>query len=338
MLWRHGVDLKQIEAFRAVARHGGFTRAARVLDIGQPSLTRSVARLEATLGFALFRRGSGAARLTTEGEAFLREVDRAFTGLDRLRLAARDIRDFGTGRLRLACLTAAASGLMPRTLRRFSALFPEVTFSLQARPSSMVYDWVATRHCDLGLAAPRSGFPAVLEEPLLCLPGVVALPRGHRLGRLRRALTPHDLAGEPFLSLALEDGTRHAADDAFRAAGVPLRMRVETPYGATICAMVAEGLGVALINPLVAEDHAGLPISFRRFAVPVPFRSNLLLPRETGGDRLSEAFARLLREEAAAVGARWAHLPGAARLSPGAARLGSDAARLGSDAARLSPG
>jgi DNA-binding transcriptional LysR family regulator len=293
-----GLEPRQIEVFRAIARHGGFSRAARVLGIGQPSLTRSIARLEASLGFALFLRGQGAARLTPEGAAFLREVDRSFIGLDRLRVAAEDIRNFGTGRLRIACLTALASGLLPRALRRFMAQFPEATVSFQVRPSSTVYEWVATQRCEFGLAAPRSGFAAVEEETLLALPGVLVVPRGHRLGRLRRAARPEDLARENFLALALEEGARHATDDAFQAAGLVPRMRLETQYGATLCAMVAAGLGVAVVNPVVAEDHATLPLTIRPFAPDVMFTSRLLRPRGATRDRLAEAFAAVLREEA----------------------------------------
>ncbi|MBL6456550.1 LysR family transcriptional regulator [Belnapia sp. T6] len=292
------MELKQIEVFRAIARHGGFSRAARALGIGQPSLTRSIARLEASLGFALFLRGQGAARLTPEGAAFLREVDRAFIGLDRLRIAAEDIRNFGSGRLRVACLTALSSGLLPRTLRRFLREFPEATVSLQVRPSSTIYEWVATQRCDIGIAAPRTGFAAVEEEVLLALPGVLVVPRGHRLARLRRPAGPADLAGEDFLASALEDGARHATDDAFGAAGLVPRMRLETQYGATLCAMVAAGLGVAVVNPVVAEDHAVLPLVTKPFAPEVLFTSRLLRPRGSMRDRLAEAFATLLREEA----------------------------------------
>ena len=134
------MDLKQIDVFRAVAQHGGFSRAARALGVGQPSVTRSIARLEADLAFALFTRGQGAARLTPEGEAFLREVARSFAGLERLRSAAQDIRNFGNGRLRVACLVAMSSGVMPRALRRFLDNFPEATVSLQVRPSTTVYE------------------------------------------------------------------------------------------------------------------------------------------------------------------------------------------------------
>jgi DNA-binding transcriptional LysR family regulator len=293
------MELKQVEAFRAVARHGGFSRAARALDVTQPSLTRSVARLEETVGFALFLRGHGAARLTPEGDAFLREVERAFTGLERLRVAAQDIRHFGTGRLRVACLPAVGAGFMPRAIKRFVARFPEATISLQVRPSATVYEWVASQRCDVGVAAPRPGFAAVEEEALLDMPGVLVMPRGHRLAKLRRTLTPEDVAGEPFLASSPEDGPRHAADEAFASLGLKPRMRVETQFGNTLCALVAEGLGVAVVNPVVARDHARLPIVARPFLPEVRFTSRLLRARSSPVDRLAEAFMAVLREEAA---------------------------------------
>jgi DNA-binding transcriptional LysR family regulator len=298
-----GMDLKQVEAFHAVARHGGFSRAARALDIGQPSLTRSVARLEAAIGFPLFLRGHGAARLTAEGEAFLREVERAFSGLERLRIAAQDIRNFGTGRLRLVCLPALAGSLMSDALARFLHGRPSATVALQVRPSTTGYEWVATRQADLGLVAPRSGFPAVEEQPFITLAGVLVVPRGHRLARRRTPIGPRDIAEEPLLALALEDGTRHASEEALRAAGVEPRIRLETQNSATLCQLVAAGLGVAIVNPLVAADQArGLPIVALPFAPTVSFRYLLLRPRGGGRDRLAEAFAADLLAHARRTG------------------------------------
>lgn len=300
------MDLHQIEAFRAVAQHGGFSRAARAMDVGQPSLTRSVARLEAAIGFPLFLRGQGAARLTPEGDAFLREVERAFTGLDRLRVAAQDICNFGTGRLRVACLQSLSGGLMAEALSRFLRDRPEATVSFQVRPSTTIYEWMATRQADLALVAPRAGYPAVEQEEFLSVPGVLIVPRGHRLARLRRPVEPRDIADDPFLALALEDGMRHMAEEIFRRSGITPRLRIETPYSATLCRLVAEGLGVALVNPLVAADDArGLAITVLPFRPIVPFRYLMLRPAGGMRDRLSDAFATELQAVAKKAMERW---------------------------------
>jgi DNA-binding transcriptional LysR family regulator len=164
--------------------------------------------------------------------------------------------------------------------------------SLQVRPSTTVYEWVATRQADLGLAAPRSGFPAVEEAEFLNLPGVLIVRSGHRLARRRGVVGPREIAEEPFLALALEDGTRHSSEAVFRTAGVEPRIRLETQNSATLCRLVASGLGVAIVNPLVAADEArGLPIVALPFEPAVRFRYLLLRQRGGGRDRIAETFA-----------------------------------------------
>jgi DNA-binding transcriptional LysR family regulator len=293
------MDMRQIEAFRAVARAGGFSRAARVLHIGQPSLTRSVARLEAALGFQLFSRGQGAARLTVEGEAFLREIEISFSGLDRLRVAAQDIRSFGTGRLRVACIPALSGRFMAEALRQFMQRHPAVSVALQVRPSSTVYEWVAAQQVDLGIATQRAGFSGVEDEPLLSVDAVMLAARGHRFARLRRAVVPADLAGETFLALAQNDAARQAADAAFRAAGVSPRIRLETGNSATLCALVAAGLGVALVNPRVMADHQALSIVSRPFQPAISFDYRLLQSAALPSNRLTRELAAILKATAA---------------------------------------
>ena len=89
--WSIVTNPAHIDLFRAVMRHDGMTRAAEALGIGQPHVSRAIAQLEADLGFPLFVRGHGSALPTREGEAFSREVERTYAGLDQLRQAGRQM-------------------------------------------------------------------------------------------------------------------------------------------------------------------------------------------------------------------------------------------------------
>jgi DNA-binding transcriptional LysR family regulator len=294
-------SVAQVEAFRAVARHGGFGRAAEALGMTQPALSRAVARLEREVGFPLFRRGPGAARLTAEGATLLQEVERAFAGLDGLRQVAEDIRIAGTGRLRVACNIGSSLGLVPRAARVLLARYPDASLSIQARPSSQVYDWVASGQSDLGIATPRAGRGGVEDTLLISLPGCVALPRGHRLGSRRGPLSPQDLATENLLMLASEDASRQTTEAAFTTAGIRPRVACEAQNASVLCAMVAQGVGVAVVNPLVVGDLPGLPIVTRRFLPDIPFELRLLQPHGREESRLAEAFAEALRADVAEI-------------------------------------
>ena len=146
-----------IDLFRAVIRHGGMTRAAAALGIGQPHVSRAIAQLEADLGFLLFVRGHGSALPTEEGEAFSREVERTYAGLDHLRQAACQIRELGIGPLRVACQPSLAARMVPRAIRRLSSACPGVRVSLHVPSPDTIWSWASTGQCDIGLVRPRSG-------------------------------------------------------------------------------------------------------------------------------------------------------------------------------------
>lgn len=291
------MEARQIEAFRAAATHSGFTRGAIALGISQPSLTRSIARLEENVGFKLFERGRGSARLTPEGHAFLREVERRFVALEQLRVVAHDICAYGTGRLAIACMHVANS-IIPGSMQRFTRNYPEVMVSLQSRPSDTVYELVAGQRCELGFAQPQEGYPSIHEEPFISPDGVVMLPARHRLARLSRPLAPEDLANEPFISLAPDDPTRKQIDSLFQTAGIERRLHIETQYAGTICALVGKGVGVSIVNPIVAVEYAHLPIKLQAFEPKIRFESVLLWSKAQPLSNLAQTFAEMMLQEA----------------------------------------
>src|SRR3954469_4187254 len=96
------MNFRQLEIFRAVMISGSASRAAELLGITQPAVSRAVSDLEESLGFGLYDRVRGRLVPTPEGQLFFRDVSNSFVGLDRLRASAAQIRDFGSGSLRIA--------------------------------------------------------------------------------------------------------------------------------------------------------------------------------------------------------------------------------------------
>lgn len=288
------MKFKEIQAFRAVMRSGSMTAAAAELYTSQPNVSRLISQLEMATGLALFTRHAGRLAPTEEALAFLHEVDRAFVGLDALKDAARNIRHFGKGRLRIATVPSLAMTILPLVLQRFHADHPEVTVAMDTGSTQLVAEWVGSRVCDLGLVSYLPPTAVTEAQPVCDLPGCCVLPPGHRLAG-KAFVTPADLAGESFISMAHGDGLRAAVDAAF--AGDDRRvMHFETPYGATICQMVGLGLGVGIVNPLVARSYLHTGILVRPFVPRVPFVSYLLLARNRAHNTLVERFTALTAE------------------------------------------
>ncbi|KZY43684.1 LysR family transcriptional regulator, partial [Roseovarius sp. HI0049] len=250
------MNLRQIEVFRAVVTSGTTSRAAEVLRISQPSVSKTIQDLERSIGFPLFDRVKGRLRPTAEGQLFFREVEHAFAGLAHLRGAAARIRDFGSGELRVGSLSALSTNVMPHALSALVSKNPGIAITFQAQMSSVVRDHVASGQFDVGVVSDEIDKTGVEIRPFARFRAWLAMPDGHPL-EAREVIRPVDLVNHPFIALSPEDTTRQQAETALAAEDVKLSIILETPYATTICAMVAAGLGVGLVDPLTANLFQG---------------------------------------------------------------------------------
>ncbi len=271
------MNLRDIDVFNAIMTSGGAGAAADLLDTSQPAVSRSLAKLEAELGFNLFERIRGRLVPTREGQLFHAEVRANLVGLDRLKLRAAQIKEVGAGTIRVASLSALGHGLVPRAITAFSRKHPQVRISYQVRTSNVVRDLVASGSFDVGLAADEIDTNGVLHSVFTTPRAVCVMPKNHRLAG-RSVIMPADIEGEGFLALAPEDTVRLAMDRIFAEHGVQPRILVETPYGVTIAILAAQGLGLGLVNPFIIADRMIKGIAVRPFEPAVHFRALLLKP------------------------------------------------------------
>jgi DNA-binding transcriptional LysR family regulator len=271
------------------------TKAAAALGIGQPHVSRAIAQLETDLGFLLFLRGHGSAVPTREGEAFARAVEQTYAGIDNLRHIARQIRELGTAPLRVACQPSLAARLLPRAIRLFCAECPGARIGVHVPSPDTIWSWASSGQCDLGLVRPRSGHAGVISEPFLTVDAVCALPRQHALAR-NRTISVEDLAGAPLI--AGGPGVfQQMIEETFVRAGIEPHFVLMAQYTAARCGLVAEGLGIAIVDPIPARELTGLPIVLRPFRPSLPIETMLIRPAGRPPSNLTERLINLLNAE-----------------------------------------
>lgn len=292
---RFTMNIRQIEVFHAVMTNATASRAAEVLRISQPAVSKAIQELERGIGFSLFRRERGRMFPTAEAHIFFKEVEGSFSGLTKLKSAAARIRDFGSGEIKVASLSALSTNVLPRALRGFQTKHPNVAITFQAQLSSTVKDLVASGQVDVGLAADEIGTEGVDVRPFARYRAAIAVPQGHRLAD-REELAPEDIDGEPFIALSPEDTTRRAAEAIFMDRAVKPKVVLETPYSTTICAMVQAGLGIGMVNPMTAEPYLALGLRIRPFRPAIYFRTLLVMPTDRYPSRIvSDFITELMR-------------------------------------------
>lgn len=185
-----------------------------------------------------------------------------------------------------------AGGLLTRIVASFKADYPDVMVSIHSGTATAVHNWVSSGLCDAGLAMLYNDASGIEVEAVLQTSCVAVLPKNHRLA-VAEHLRPEDFRGEHFISFSSGGQLRDRIDQLFQAAGVERKIVAETDLGASVCALVAAGLGVSLINPLAAEEESRMSgIVVKPFSPALPVTMALVYPPFKRRSKLVEAFER----------------------------------------------
>ncbi|WGF90323.1 LysR substrate-binding domain-containing protein [Marinivivus vitaminiproducens] len=264
------VNVRQIEALRAVVETGTVSRAALRLRISQPAVTKIIQNLEYETKLILFERRKGGLAPTVECMMLYDEMESVYRGIMRLDRFADDIRMTRHGTMRLGVMPALSAGFIQDVLDGIYPAESAIQVSVHARSSPKIVEWVVRGHLDVGLTSKPVDHPEIATRTLCMTDLVCIMPRGHALAR-RNVIEPDDLADQSFIAFTRDVELRQDLDRLFDQRGIARHIRFEAPMAPTVCAFVARGLGVSVI----ARAYLGIMAE----TVEVrPFVSDLVMP------------------------------------------------------------
>lgn len=256
-----------LRQFVAAGREEHMTRAAELLGIPQPTLSRSIARLEAELGVPLFTRPGRSVKLTRHGRYLLESSERVLltlaASLERLTGEA----DPARGRVALGFLHTFGGEIVPRLMRDFRASHPAVRFALVQDGSQRLLARLRDGELDLCLTSPLPPGPDVLARALAEQRIDLFVPAGHRLAGQRDGMPLAEAAAEDFIVMEPGYGLRTITDAMCRAAGFEPRVTFEGEEADTARGLVGAGLGVSLL-PATASSLADPSVVPVRITAP----------------------------------------------------------------------
>lgn len=255
------MELYQLAYFLEIARQKNFTRAAERLRIAQPALSQQMKNLESELGAPLFVRGRRETRLTPAGEALLPRAEGLLAQAEAARHAVAEVAELRGGRLVVATIPSVSACWLPRLLHRFRKLHPRVEMRLIEQSSEGVAELVETHQAELGFLQLPVGGDRCVQRTVLTERFVVLLPKSHPLARSRK-IRLKELSADSFVFY--KGRARDTALSACREAGFEPRVACESGELETVRALVAAGLGIAIVPQLGTLD---MPRTIR--AVPL---------------------------------------------------------------------
>ena len=248
--------IRQLKAYQAIVSTGSATAAAELLSLTQPAVSRSLAALEANLGFQLFDRRGRHLVHSDKGRRFYRMIESTLTGLDALPDIVEDIRLERGSPLRVSAIGPLLfSELVPSALAEFQSAHPDLRLEVSWVDRLDIEDWVVNQNVDLGLTLMPVDHPLLDAHEFVSVNAVALLPAGHALSA-KPEVGPSDFRGERLIIPARKTRLRQLADKCMLEAKHPLPIAIETSTAIASCHLVAAGLGVGISDPF---SVTGLP-------------------------------------------------------------------------------
>ncbi|MEA2776417.1 MAG: LysR family transcriptional regulator, hca operon transcriptional activator [Acetobacteraceae bacterium] len=218
------MELRHLRYFVAIAEEGSFTQAAeKRLHTAQPSLSRQIRDLEATLGLQLIIRNPRGMELTPAGQVFLDHARTILAQVETAIDAARRVAGPAKASFTVGFLTGHEIGWLPKVLEILREELERTELIIHSASSPDLMQALIHRTMDVAFLRPdrtvaELEFRHLVEEDLFAL-----LPAGHRLVKCK-AIRAEDLRGETFISFSATYSPvlRHVIDDYLMRSGVHL--------------------------------------------------------------------------------------------------------------------
>lgn len=258
------MQVQELQWFAALVEDPNVTRTAARLHISQPALSRSLRRLEASVGVPLFDRVGRSLAPNEHGHALAEHVRRALTEFETGISAVRRAADPEAGETRLAFLHTLGVWLVPELISAYRAQHPGARFRLSQAGSTTLVDGLLEGRHDLVLTGMEVSDERLVWRALFRERLRLAVPPAHPLATRRRVRLA-EVAKDPFIVVKAGYGLRGITDALCAQAGFAPNVAFEGEDVETLRGLVAAGLGVALL-----PERSGRPSAAPMLAVSDP--------------------------------------------------------------------
>ncbi len=259
--------LRHIEVFHAIMRTGSLSKAAELLCVSQPAVSKVLAHAERSAGLTFFNRVHGRLQPTREAELLFSETQKLQANLDSIRDLARNLALQPEGHLRIGCLPSLGLSLIPPAVEAFRAAYPRVSLRIQTRHTEELLNALLTRDLDLAVALNPPARPGIASVELGRTPVVCVGPRDEDTDDQPVSLQAF-VEGD-WIGIGNADPLGEMIGNALEALGLDGHApAVEAHTWHVARALAARGIGHALLDELTAKSGAEA-VSVRRIEPPL---------------------------------------------------------------------
>lgn len=249
-------NLSQYKIFYEVAKAGNISKAAKELYISQPAISKSISKLEDSLGTTLFNRNSRGVQLTEEGQVLFEHTSAAFEALSQGEQELKRIRNFHMGHIRIGVSNTLCRFIMLSYLKGFIEQYPHMKITIESQSTTHTLSMLEQQRIDIGLVAEPKPQKNMVFIPVMDIEDIfVAAPNYLENLRLREGPDADVFQTGNVMLLDRNNITRHYIDDYMNINHIEANNLLEVTTMDLLIEFAKIGLGVGcVIKEFVKDD------------------------------------------------------------------------------------
>jgi len=252
------LNLHLLRMFAAVARTGSFSRAAELLNISQPAISKGVRDFELQVGCRLLNRSPKGVLPTPEGMALAKHAETLFAAERAAEDELSALRGLHNGSLRIGASTTIATYMIARYLGAFHRAYPGIDLHLVSANTRDIAEQMTAQDIDIGLVEGPIEERGIVAEPWRTDVMVLIAAPDHAFALTPEPIAPKRLNDEVLILREPGSGSREVVTQALAIHGIEPMRTLEIGSTAALKQVVAAGLGVSIVSAVSVKDQIQL--------------------------------------------------------------------------------
>lgn len=250
------MNLYHLKTFYFTAKYRSYTKAADILCITQPAVTRQIQELQSTYDLVLFNRIGKKILLTDAGEAVYALAERIFELETQVEESIKDFQQQKSGKISIVTAETFGGFYLPKIIINFNKRHPDIHVSILTLNDFYVVENVSKLSYDLGFLSKEMSHPKLIVKELFSEDIVLVADPGHKFAE-KKEIEPRELDMVPVIMPEENSGTRNILNDFKKKHGLEFNVVCEFSNNDSIKTLVQEGMGVSFISRNVVRKEIG---------------------------------------------------------------------------------
>ena len=248
------MEIRDLRNFIKVVQAGSFTKAAEQSFVSQPSLSKSIKRLEEELDVELLERTTRFIRLTEEGKVVFDQSKKAISAMDEIQLHLNDLRHVHTGTIKIGIPPLIGTLFFPTLARAFHQKYPNVLLELHERGAKLIGQLVDEGTVNIGFVVLPTNDKLFEVRSFIEDEFVLFIHKDHPLAQ-KEIVSIKELKHESFIIFSEEFTLHDVVIQACNKAGFIANIAYKSSQWDLIIELVASQLGITLLPKSIFEKQ-----------------------------------------------------------------------------------